>query len=129
MQRARSWVFSTAPPPALAAAARAALAIVQAEPEIRQRLQRNVQMFRDGARQLGIALKESATAIQPLIVGDEKRALGLSQYLFERGLWVAAIRPPTVPAGTSRLRITISAAHTPEQIVRLQDTLAQGLQC
>jgi len=129
IQRARSWVFSTAPPPALAAAARESLRILQAEPQLRQKLETNIRRFREGARHLGIALKESTTAIQPLIVGDEKRALALSQFLFTRGLWVAAIRPPTVPVGTSRLRITLSAAHTPEQIDRLLEALAQGLKC
>lgn len=129
IQRARSWVFSTAPPPAIAAAARVALHIVQAEPQRRQQLQANVRRFREGAAQRGIALKESSTAIQPLIVGDEKKALALSAYLFERGVWVAAIRPPTVPAGTSRLRITVSAAHTDAHIERLLEALAEGLAC
>lgn len=126
IQRARSWVFSTAPPPAIAAAARAALKIVQAEPQRRAQLFANIKRLRDGAAQLGIGLGNSATAIQPLIVGDEGRALALSRALYERGLWVAAIRPPTVPRGTSRLRITLSAAHTPAQIDRLLDALAQA---
>ncbi|MEK6806547.1 MAG: 8-amino-7-oxononanoate synthase [Pseudomonadota bacterium] len=129
IQRARSWVFSTAPPPALAAAARESLRIIQSEPALRQQLETNILRFRDGARQLGIVLKDSTTAIQPLIVGEEKTALALSQYLFERGLWVAAIRPPTVPASTSRLRITLSAAHASEQIDRLLAVLSQGLKC
>jgi len=126
IQRARSWVFSTAPPPSIAAAARAALKIVQAEPQRRTALHANIKRLRDGASQLGIALGHSTTAIQPLIVGDEGRALALSRALYERGLWVAAIRPPTVPRGTSRLRITLSAAHTPAQIDLLLDALAQA---
>lgn len=126
IQRARSWVFSTAPPPAIAAAARAALKIVQTEPQRRAQLFANIKHLRDGAAQLGIALGNSGTAIQPLIVGDEGRALALSRALYERGLWVAAIRPPTVPRGTSRLRITLSAAHTPAQIDLLLDALAQA---
>lgn len=129
IQRARSWVFSTAPPPAIAAAARAALKIVQAEPQRRQQLLTNIAQFRAGAAQRGITLKPSATAIQPLVIGDEKKTLDLSTYLFERGLWVAAIRPPTVPVGTSRLRITLSAAHTAVQIERLLDGLSEGLKC
>lgn len=127
IQRARSWVFSTAPPPAMAAAARAALRIVQAEPERREHLNGLIRRFREGAQQLALALSPSETAIQPLILGDEARTLALSQYLFERGLWVAAIRPPTVPAGTSRLRITLSAAHTESQVDRLLSELQQGL--
>ena len=129
IQRARSWVFSTAPPPAIAAAARSALKIVHAEPQRRQQLHDNIARFRAGATQRRIALSPSTTAIQPLIIGDAKKALGLSAYLFERGLWVAAIRPPTVPVGTSRLRITLSAAHTAVQIERLLDGLSEGLKC
>lgn len=129
IQRARSWVFSTAPPPAMAAAARAALTIVAGAEGAQRRatLFGHLSRFRAGCAQQGIALGASATPIQPLLLGDEGRALRLSQYLFEHGLWVAAIRPPTVPAGTARLRITLSAAHTDAQIDRLIDTLAQGL--
>jgi len=138
IQRARTSVFSTAPPPALAAAARAALRILQAEPERRERLFENVRHFRHGAEQLGIPLgcPESSvsypqprvlTPIQPLILGAPERALEFARWLYERGLWVAAIRPPTVPAGTARLRITLSAAHQRAQIDRLLEALAEGL--
>ena len=127
VQRARSWVFSTAPPPALAAAARCALGIVQAEGERREQLAARVLEFRDGAAARGIALSASTTAIQPLVLGDEARALALSAALLQRGFWVAAIRPPTVPPGTARLRITFSAAHTRTQVQGLLDALAAGL--
>ncbi len=127
VQRARTWVFSTAPPPAIAAAARRALRIVREEPQHREQLLANVRRFRAGARQLGIPLSASETPIQPLLLGQEQRALDLSQALFDRGYWVAAIRPPTVPHGTSRLRITFSAAHTAEQIDGLLEGLAAGL--
>lgn len=129
VQRARSWVFSTAPPPALAAAARAALRIVaSAEGDaLRAQLAANIRQLRAGALARGIRLCESKTAIQPLLLGDEARALAVSQALQARGFWVAAIRPPTVPAGTSRLRITLSAAHRPAQIEALLDALAEGL--
>jgi 8-amino-7-oxononanoate synthase len=128
IQRARTWVFSTAPPPAIAAAARAALKIEQAEPQRRAQLSANIQRLRAGAAQLGIPLSDSATAIQPLIIGDEARAMSLSKFLYEQGVWVAAIRPPTVPRGTSRLRITLSAAHSAAQIDRLLALLAEGWQ-
>lgn len=130
IQRARSWVFSTAPPPALAAAARAALAIVASDEGAhrRARLLANVERFRTGCRQCGIAMTDSATPIQPLILGSETATLALSRRLFEAGFWVAAIRPPTVPPGTSRLRITLSAAHTEAQIDRLVEVLAQGIE-
>ena len=127
VQRARSWVFSTAPPPALAAAARHALGIARAEGERRERLAQRIAEFRAGAAQRGIVLGTSATAIQPLVLGEERRALTLSAALLARGYWVAAIRPPTVPAGTARLRITLSAAHTGAQVEGLLDALAAGL--
>lgn len=136
IQRARSWVFSTAPPPAIAAAARESLRVLRAEPERRQRLQDNIRRFRDGARQLGLAAPDTpqspianpATPIQPLLLGEAARALALSRALFERGYWVAAIRPPTVPAGTSRLRVTLSATHTAMQIDGLLAALGDALQ-
>lgn len=128
IQRARTWVFSTAPPPAIAAAARAALAIVRSEPEHQAQLARNIARFRAGIAALGdglpFQLMASTTPIQPLIVGDAGRAMALSRQLFERGYWVAAIRPPTVPAGTSRLRVTLSAAHTEAQIDGLIEAVA-----
>lgn len=127
VQRARSWVFSTAPPPALAAAATRALDILQAEPERRERLFANIRRFRAGAGQRGLATGDSATPIQPLVLGDEARALSLSAWLMARGYWVAAIRPPTVPRGTARLRITLSAAHSAAQVDGLLEALAEGL--
>ena len=127
IQRARSWVFSTAPPPAIAAAARAALRIIQAEPQRRAALHTNIRRFRSGAAQLGLALSASETPIQPLVLGAAERALSLSRHLYDSGYWVAAIRPPTVPAGTSRLRITLSAAHTEAQIDGLLEALAEGM--
>ncbi|HUS24485.1 MAG TPA: 8-amino-7-oxononanoate synthase [Candidatus Binatia bacterium] len=139
IQRARSWVFSTAPPPALAAAARAALRIVSSQEGQQRRAQLfdNVRRFRGGWAQLGLApaLQSAirnpqsaiATPIQPIVLGDERRALRLSEALFERGLWVAAIRPPTVPPGTARLRITLSGAHSPAQVDALLEALAAEL--
>ena len=131
IQRARTWVFSTAPPPALAAAGREAVRILSQEPEHRQRLHRNIAYLQAGARQRGLPLGSApgteasavSTPIQPLLIGDARRAMAVSTQLMARGYWVAAIRPPTVPAGTSRLRITLSAAHTHEQIDGLLDAL------
>ncbi len=127
VQRARTFVFSTAPPSALAAAAREALRIVQREPERRERLAGNIRRLRNGAQQLGIPLGISATPIQPLVLGDEQRVLAVSAALLERGFWVAAIRPPTVPRGTARLRITLSAAHAAAQVDALLEALAAAL--
>lgn len=130
IQRARTWVFSTAPPPAIAAAGRAALRIVRAEPELRAKLHANLKHFIDGARDRGLPIADRpiATPIQPVIVGDDARALLLSRELMRRGYWVAAIRPPTVPRGTARLRITLSAAHERTQIEGLLDALTESLQ-
>lgn len=129
IQRARTWVFSTAPPPALAAATRTALALVRGEDgaERRQRLRTLIARFRAGAAQLGLPLSDSETAIQPLVLGEAARALAVSRALYERGYWVAAIRPPTVPAGTSRLRITLSAAHAEAEVDGLLAALAEAL--
>jgi 8-amino-7-oxononanoate synthase len=127
VQRARTWVFSTAPPPALAAAAREALRIVQREPGRRAHLQAMVQRFRAGARQLGISPGASQTPIQPIVLGEERRVLAVSAALLERGYWVAAIRPPTVPPGTARLRVTLSAAHGADQVDGLLEALSASL--
>jgi 8-amino-7-oxononanoate synthase len=127
VQRARTWVFSTAPPPALAAAAREALRIQRDEPGRRARLFESIARFRQGAAQLGIAVGDSATPIQPIVLGDERRVLAASAALLARGFWVAAIRPPTVPKGTARLRVTLSAAHEAAQVDALLEALAAAL--
>jgi 8-amino-7-oxononanoate synthase len=129
IQRARTWVFSTAPPPPLAAASRAALAIVRSDEgaERRDRLRALIARFRSGCAQLGIPVSASTTAIQPLVLGAEDRALAVSRRLLERGFWVAAIRPPTVPVGTARLRITLTAAHRETEIDGLLEALATAL--
>jgi 8-amino-7-oxononanoate synthase len=128
VQRARSWVFSTAPPPVLAAAAHAALDILRGEPERLAGLRANIAHFRAAAAERGLRFEASETAIQPLLVGAADRTMALSQALYARGFWVAGIRPPTVPAGTSRLRVALSAAHTPAQIDALLDALQDALQ-
>jgi len=123
LQFARHLIYSTAMPPAQAEALRAALQAVQQGDDLRARLAENIARFRHGARQLGLALTPSNTAIQPLIVGEEARALAFASRLRERGCWVTAIRPPTVPPGTARLRITLTARHTADDIDRLLEAL------
>jgi len=123
VQRARTYIYTTALPPAVAAATRAAVAIARAEEWRRERLCEHVARFRAATGALGLPLAPSESAIQPLMLGDEAAALSASELLFEAGVWVPAIRPPTVPAGTSRLRITFSAAHTPADVDRLLDAL------
>lgn len=123
IQHARSYIYTTALPPAIAAATRASLRIARAESWRRERLQALIARFRSGAAQLGLALLDSSTPIQPIMVGAPERALTLAAGLEARGLLVPAIRPPTVPDGTARLRITLSAAHDEAQVDRLLDGL------
>ena len=119
IQDARSYLFTTAPPPAVAAATLAALEIVHREPERREQLSERVRQFRRGAAELGLVLVDSPTPIQPPMVGEDRRAVALSQALEEQGIWVPPVRPPTVPEGQARLRITLSAAHEAEHVDRL----------
>jgi 8-amino-7-oxononanoate synthase len=110
----------------VAAATRAALRLVREEGERREHLQNLVQRFRAGAQSLGLELWPSVSAIQPIIVGDDARALRLTEALRRRGFWISAIRPPTVPEGTARLRVTLSAAHTEAQVDGLLEALAES---
>lgn len=116
IQFARPFVYTTALSPAIAAAASTAIAIIRREPERRAHLRDLIARFRSGATQLGYTLMDSVTPIQPLLIGDTEAALALSDALMSRGWYVPAIRPPTVPAGSARLRVTLSAAHTAAQI-------------
>ncbi len=119
IQAARPYIYTTATPPAVAEATRASLKLIQAEEWRREKLRSLIQRFRAGAQQLGLGLMASQTAIQPLLVGDAGRAVALSKALEAQGILISAIRPPTVPEGTARLRITFSAAHSEEQVDRL----------
>jgi 8-amino-7-oxononanoate synthase len=124
MQRARSYIFTTAAPQALAAATRMALTIVQREPWRRERVLALTQRFVSAAHERRLPLAASATPIQPIILGSAASALSASRSLAERGFWVAAIRPPTVPRNTARLRISLSAAHTEAQVDALVEALS-----
>jgi 8-amino-7-oxononanoate synthase len=110
-------------PPAVAAATRASLDVVRAEPWRRTAVLELASRFRDGARHLGLELLPSRTPIQPLVLGGEDTAVQASDALLDAGFWVPAIRPPTVPAGRSRLRFTFSAAHEAEDVDRLLEAL------
>lgn len=123
IQATRKYIYTTAMPPALAAASLTALRLAQQEDWRREHLQALIAAFRTGAAERGLPLMPSQTAIQPLLVGEPGNALRLSAELRERGLLVGAIRPPTVPAGTARLRITLTAAHDFGQLEQLLDTL------
>jgi len=124
IQRARTYAYTTALPPALAAATRTSLALARAEGWRRERLTALVRRFRQGAGRLGLDLMESATPIQPLRIGANEPALAASRELYRQGLLVAAIRPPTVPAGGARLRVTLNALHSDEQVDCLLEALA-----
>jgi len=124
IQRARTYIYTTALPPAVAEATRASLRLVRAEGWRREHLRALVAKFRGGAQSLGFALAASTTPIQPLILGDAEKALEASRRLREHGILIPAIRPPTVPEGSARLRITFSAAHTATQVDRLLEALA-----
>ncbi|MGB0129924.1 MAG: 8-amino-7-oxononanoate synthase, partial [Rhodocyclaceae bacterium] len=123
LQSARSYIFATAAPPALAAALLASIDIIEGEPWRRRHLQALIARLRHDCAGLRWRLLPSPTAIQPLVVGENAEALALAEALQRSGIWVPAIRPPTVPAGTARLRISLSAAHSEEDVIRLADAL------
>ena len=123
IQQARSYIFTTAMPAAVAAATRKSLQLLEKETWRREKLQSLISQFRKGAEELGLDLMESMTAIQPVIIGSSEKALVLSEKLLEKNILISAIRPPTVPEGTARLRITFSASHTEEHVHRLLTVL------
>ena len=128
LNRARSFVFSTAVPPAQAAACRAGVRIADEEPWRRDRVRANAGVLRAKLGDSGIrVLGESDAHILPVVIGDAERVVGVGRALADRGLLVGAVRPPTVPDGSSRLRITMSAAHTPEHLSALTNALLHVL--
>ena len=127
LQFARTHVFTTAPAPALAAAASAAIDIARFESWRREKLQRLIAHFRHGAAARAIALPSSTTPIQPVLIGSSADALDISRRLEANGFFVPAIRPPTVPNGEARLRVALSAAHSESDVERLLDALQSAL--
>ena len=127
IQFARTYIYTTALPPAVAAATRESLAIVQSTEGDSRRvvLSDRVAQFRLGCEELGLVLMDSFSPIQPLVIGSDKTAMQWSEALLERGFWVTAIRPPTVPEGTARLRFTFSAEHSAQQVNDLLLALKQ----
>ncbi|OUR64731.1 8-amino-7-oxononanoate synthase [Methylophaga sp. 42_25_T18] len=119
VQQARSYVYTTAQPAAVAAATLASLKIVQEQSWRREKLQALIAQFRLGAKQLGLTLMESFTPIQPVIIGDDQQALKIGQALEKQNILVGVIRPPTVPKNSARLRITLSAEHSETQVNQL----------
>lgn len=127
IQEARPYIYTTAMPPAVAAATRASLQLFQSEAWRREHLNQLIAQFRQGVQTLGLQLMPSSTAIQPIVFGRADITLQVAEQLQSRGYWVGAIRPPTVPQNTSRLRITLSAAHSAEQVSGLLDALASAV--
>lgn len=125
VQFARPYIYTTSQPPALACATLKSLELLRRETWRREHLTALIRQFREGAQQIGLALMHSPTPIQPIMIGDSAQALRLSRMLRERGLLVTAIRPPTVPAGSARLRVTLSAAHSEAQVQLLLNALAE----
>ena len=125
VQFARPYIYTTSQPPALACATLKSLELLRRETWRREHLAALIRQFRQGAQQIGLELMDSPTPIQPIMIGDSAQALRLSQMLRERGLLVTAIRPPTVPAGSARLRVTLSAAHSEAQVQLLLNALAE----
>lgn len=119
LQHARSYIYTTASPPVLAAALLASLDILRKEDWRRGQLQKLIAQLRVGLAELPWQLLPSQTPIQPLLVGGNEETMALSEGLRARGIWVPAIRPPTVPQGTARLRISLSAAHSGEDVEQL----------
>ncbi len=127
--RARTFIFTTATPPLIAASTLAALDVIEQEPWRQIKLKQHIQRLRSALTEQGWQLMDSQSAIQPIIIGKAEDALALSKSLLEQGLLVSAIRPPTVPRGTSRLRITLSAAHSDEHIEQLIKALTVHAPC
>jgi 8-amino-7-oxononanoate synthase len=126
IQFARPYIYTTAIPPAVAEAMLDNLERLQND-DLRTTLNGHIQYFREQAQHRQLPLMASQSPIQPLLIGDERRAMSISQALRQRGLLITAIRPPTVPVGTSRLRVTLTAAHTREDIDTLLDALTELL--
>ena len=126
VHKARNYVFSTALPSAVAVATLRSLEIAIDEEWRRDRLRALIQQFREGLQNIGLAVGSSHSPIQPLVVGAPETAVQFSAALEQRGILISAIRPPTVPEGTSRLRITLTAAHTPGDVDRLLDALSEA---
>jgi 8-amino-7-oxononanoate synthase len=125
--KARSFVYSTAPTPSNSYAALTALDLIQRMPELRAKHRDNIVRLRFGLKKLGVEALPGISPIIPIVIGSSKNAVALSAHLESAGLWVPAIRPPTVPEGSSRLRITITTSHNEEQIDLLMNALSSAL--
>jgi 8-amino-7-oxononanoate synthase len=125
INKAKTFIYTTALPPAVTAAALAAFDVLEEEPQLRERLWKNRNHYANGLKSLGFDILNSETPIIPIMIGDDRLAMTVSQRLLKDGIFAPAIRPPTVPKGTSRIRTTIMASHTPEDIDRALESLGR----
>lgn len=123
IQYARTYIYTTSMPPAVAAATLKSLELLQRENWRREKLNALIAQFRNGCEQLGLELMDSPTPIQPIMIGESDQAMAISVQLEQQGIFISAIRPPTVPAGSARLRVTLSASHTEQQVDQLLGAL------
>ncbi len=125
IQFARTYIYTTSMPPAVACASLASLRVLESDDWRREHLNALIARFRAGCAQLGLALMDSPTPIQPILIGEADAAMAISAALQARGIFISAIRPPTVPAGSARLRVTLSASHTDAHVDALLEALGQ----
>lgn len=123
VQHARTYIYTTSMPPAVAAATLTSLRILRDETWRREHLNKLIKQFRKGCEALGLALMDSPTPIQPIVIGESEKAMKISQALESDGIFISAIRPPTVPQGSARLRVTLSASHSEAQVDQLLRSL------
>jgi 8-amino-7-oxononanoate synthase len=127
VQKARTYIYDTAIPPLCVAAALESLTLLEACPKRRQSLFENIRFFRRVAIDAGIQLQDSDSPIQPIIFGSEEKTIAVANYLMKRGFYVRPIRPPTVPPGTSRIRLTITSSHNHDDILSLIQAIKDAL--
>ena len=127
INKARPFIYTTAPSPIIAAAALKSLEIIQTEPQRRKQLHDNATFLRNAFTKMGLGIGDSTTQIIPVIIGDSAKAVDISKKLFEAGYFISAIRPPTVPPGTARLRVSLQSNHTQEQLEGFSETLGKVL--
>jgi 8-amino-7-oxononanoate synthase len=123
VQHARTYIYTTSMPPAVAAATLTSLRLLQEDTWRREKLTQLIKQFRYGCQELGLTLMDSPTPIQPIMIGESDKAMQISKALEDDGIFISAIRPPTVPQGSARLRVTLSASHTEQQVERLLQSL------
>jgi 8-amino-7-oxononanoate synthase len=125
--KARPFMYTTALPPAVCAASIAGINLIQEDPSMRESLWYNVRFIKDKLRSLNINMISSESQIIPILIGDAQKAVEISKFLYKRGILIPAIRPPTVPANSSRLRMTVMSSHTQEDLVSLFEVLSEVL--